>query len=83
MYNTKTGEVKFLPSMLIKRKGCSTVITGDIIVVMGGENETYEVFRRVECFKIGSSSARTHLPSMIEKRQEATAIVLPFKRTYV
>ena len=45
MYDTKTGEIKFLPSMLIKRKGCSAVITGDIIVVMGGENEAYEVLR--------------------------------------
>ena len=37
MYNIKTGKITFLPSMLEKRWGCCAVITGDTIVVMGGE----------------------------------------------
>ena len=41
MYDCKTGKITALPHMLEKRYGCCAVITGDTIVVMGGENEEY------------------------------------------
>ena len=37
MYDSKTGNITELPSMLEKRTGCAAVITGNTIVVMGGK----------------------------------------------
>ncbi|XP_046841746.1 kelch-like protein 12 [Xenia sp. Carnegie-2017] len=39
MYDTKTGKITVLPSMLEKRSCCCAVITDDTIVVMGGWND--------------------------------------------
>ncbi len=50
MYDCKSGKTTALPSMLEKRYGCRAVITGDIIVVMGGMNEKIESLSSVECF---------------------------------
>jgi hypothetical protein len=38
MYDCKTGKITALPSMLEKRYNCCAVITGNTMVVMGGEN---------------------------------------------
>ncbi|XP_046843155.1 kelch-like protein 35 [Xenia sp. Carnegie-2017] len=83
MYDSKTGKITVLPSMLEKRSFCCAVITGDTIVVMGGMNDKYVDLKSVECFEMGSSSSWTYLPSMNEPRRAAIAEVLPFGQKYV
>ncbi|XP_046841963.1 uncharacterized protein LOC124436079 [Xenia sp. Carnegie-2017] len=83
MYDSKTGKIKVLPSMLEKRLGCCAVITGQTIVVMGGRENLWEGLKSVECFQMGSSSSWTYLPSMNESRRGAIAEVLPFGQKYV
>ena len=76
MYDFKTGESNVLPSMLHKRSGCSAIITGNVIVVMGGRNEKGKHLSSVECFTLGGFSWG-ELPPMIKPRCWATAIVMP------
>ncbi len=82
MYNSKTGKTTALPSMLEKRCDCCAAITGNTIVVMGGENEKDESLSSVECFTMGSSTWN-YLPAMNNARQAAVAEVLPSTRKYV
>ena len=82
MYNSKTGKTTALPSMLEKRRNCCAVITGNIIVVMGGVNEKYGNLSSVECFTMGGSTWE-YLPAMNNPRCEAVAEVLPSTRKYV
>ena len=49
MYDSKTGNITELPSMLEKRSACAAVISGNTIVVMGGRGECGRV-RSVEAF---------------------------------
>ena len=80
MYNSITGKTHELPSMLEKRSGCSAVITGNTIVVMGGRGRDNRV-RSVEAFNLGGYSWR-YLPAMNDVRSAATAAVLPTKRQF-
>jgi N-acetylneuraminic acid mutarotase len=80
MYDCKTGKTTALPSMLEKRFGCCAVITGNTIVVMGGENE--KDLSSVECFTMGDSTWE-YLPAMNKVRYGAVAEVLPSTRKYV
>ena len=86
IYDCKTGKTKSLPSMLQERYGCCAVITGDTIVVMGGENvkknANVDTLNSVECFVMGSANWN-YLPAMIEARWGAIAHVLPSTRKYV
>ena len=82
MYDCKTGKITALPPMLEKRWECCAVITGDTIVVMGGENGKDATFSSVECFTMGGFTWE-YLPAMNEARQAATAQVLPSTRKYV
>ena len=77
MYDSKTGNVTELLSMLEERSGCAAVITGNTIVVMGGRGESGRV-RSVEAFTLGGYSWR-YLPVMNDIRSNATATVLPTK----
>ena len=79
MYNSKTGNITELPSMLEERVGCSAVITGNTIVVMGGRGQSGRV-RSVEAFTLGGYSWR-YLPAMNQIRSVPTATVLPTKNT--
>ncbi|XP_046864567.1 spermatocyte protein spe-26-like isoform X2 [Xenia sp. Carnegie-2017] len=83
MYDTKTGKITVLPSMLEKRSCCCAVITDDTIVVMGGLNDKGNYLNSVECFKMGCSSSWKYLPSMNEPRHLSIAEVLPFGQKYV
>ena len=82
MYNSKTGKITALPSMLEKRRGCCAVITGNTIVVMGGVNDKGEYLSSVECFTMGNSTWE-YLPAMNKARCDAVAEVLPSTRKYV
>ena len=72
MFNVTTHEYKKLPSMLEKRSFCTAVIMGDVIVVMGGRNQTD--LSTVEYYVIGESSWQ-ELPAMHLARFGATACV--------
>ena len=78
MYNIRTGKITVLPSMLEKRHSCSAVITGNTIVVMGGQNKN----KTVECFTMGGSTWE-YLPSMNKARSNAVAEVLSYGKKYV
>ena len=82
MYDCKTGKTTALPSMLEKRYKCCAVITGDTIVVIGGNKEQGERLSSVECFTMGNS-AWEYLPAMNKARYGAVAGVLPSTRKYV
>ena len=82
MYNSKTGKITILPSMVEKRFSCCAVITGKTIVVVGGDNEKGEPLRSVECFTIGESSAWKYLPAMNKAKSGAVAEVLSYRRKY-
>ena len=82
MYDCKTGKITVLPSMLEKRWGCCAVITGNTIVVMGGENEEELDLESVECFTMGGSTWE-YLSDMNKARCCAVAEVLPSSRKYV
>ena len=80
MYNSKTGKITALPSMMEKRRDCCAVITENTIVVMGGWNDEY--LSSVECFTMGSSTWQ-YLSAMKYARSRAVAEVLPAGRKYV
>jgi hypothetical protein len=76
MYDSKTGNVTEMPSMLEERTGCAAVISGNTIVVAGGRGNTAGRLRSVEAFTLGGYSWR-YLPFMHDIRSVATATVLP------
>ena len=63
-----------LPSMKHKRWNCSAVVTGNVIVVMGGRNEESGALNSVEMFSFDNYSWE-ELPPMNETRYGATAVV--------
>ena len=71
-FNVTTHAYKKLPSMLEKRRFCTAVIMGDVIVVMGGINKTE--LNSVEYYVIGDSEWK-ELPAMNLARFGATACV--------
>ncbi|XP_046840042.1 influenza virus NS1A-binding protein homolog B-like [Xenia sp. Carnegie-2017] len=75
MYNVKTGQTKMLPSLNHKRCGCSAVILGNIIVVVGGhDGESF--LDSVECLDMSANVWR-ELSSMSMKREYPVAVVSP------
>ena len=72
MFNVTTHEYKKLPSMLEKRRFCTAVIMGDVIVVMGWCYMGH--FNTVEYHVIGARAWRK-LPAMNLGRSYATACV--------
>ena len=85
MFNVTKQEYTRLPSMLEKRRSCAAVITGDVIVAMGGENRGIESkdddwtsLKTVEYYVIGDSTWQD-LPVLNLARVDATACL--YKRT--
>ena len=74
IYNIHSLECKRLPSMLEKRSGCSAVIMGDVIVVMGGETSAYNKIKTVEYYVMGDTTWKK-LPDMNCSRAHGTACV--------
>ena len=76
MYNLTTGESKYLPSMKHKRQGCAAVVTGDVLVVMGGKDENGRYLKSVEAFHF-QNQVWEELPDLNEARAYASAVVKP------
>jgi N-acetylneuraminic acid mutarotase len=77
MYDVKTGKIKKLPCLNHKRAGSAAVITGNVIIVMGGDvYETKTRLNSVECLYLSSNVWR-ELSPMTTKRGYATAVVSP------
>ena len=77
MYDVKTGKIKMLPCLNHKRAASAAVITGNVIIVMGGYvHETKTFLNSVECLDLSSNVWR-ELSPMKTKRSAATAVVKP------
>jgi hypothetical protein len=75
MYDVKRGKVKMLPSLIHRRAGSAAIITGNVIVAMGGydyKTETY--LNSVEFLDLGTNVWR-ELSPMTTKRAFATAVM--------
>ena len=69
LYNVTTGSHRKLPEMTTKRQGCTAVIMGDNIIIMGGDG-----LNSVECFNFNTNTW-TEFPAMNERRWHPTAVV--------
>ena len=77
MYDVKTGKIKMLPCLNHKRAGCAAVITGNVIVVMGGYvYETKTDLNSVECLDLNTNVWR-ELSPMTTKRSCLAAVLQP------
>ncbi|XP_028406699.1 uncharacterized protein LOC114529147 [Dendronephthya gigantea] len=84
IYEVKTGKIKILPRLNHKRAGCTAVITGNMIIVMGGyDYETKTYLNSVECLDLSTNKWR-ELPPMKRERAWATAFLKTnsFKRDF-
>ena len=77
MYDTESGLIDKLPSLIHNRADHSVVICHDVIVVIGGWNNQEGYLNSVEYWKIGSDDNWKELPGMTEKRRDVTAVVIP------
>ena len=75
MYDVNTGKCKMLPSMKYKRRVCTAVVPGDVIVVMGGSNDGRNALKAVKCFDLICQVWEDFRPFMLEGRRHATAVV--------
>ena len=73
IYNVKTEQSQMLPPMRYKRWGCTAVVIGNNIVVLGGYGE--RVLKSVEAFNFESNTWQ-ELPEMSEARYFHTAVVV-------
>ena len=77
MYDVKTGKIKMLPCLNHKRAECAAVITGNVIVVMGGYvYETDTDLNSVECLDLNTNVWR-ELSPMTTKRSCLAAVLQP------
>ena len=77
MYDVKTGKVKMLPSLNHKKGLSAAVITGNVIIVMGGYvYETKTFLNSVEYLDLSSNVWR-ELSPMKTNRSAATAVTKP------
>ena len=74
MYNAKTEQSHMLPPMRGKRQGCSAVVVGNNIVVLGGYGEQGQL-KSVEFFYFERYTWR-ELPEMSQARFFHTAVVV-------
>jgi hypothetical protein len=74
IYNVKTEQSHLLPSMRCKRRGCTAVVIGNNIVVLGGDDER-GTLKSVETFNFESYTWE-ELPEMSKARWLHTAVVV-------
>jgi N-acetylneuraminic acid mutarotase len=77
MYDVKTGKIKMLPCLNHRRAGNAAVITGNVIIVMGG----YDVESKTYLDSVEYLDSRTNvwreLSPMTTKRNAQTAVLKP------
>ena len=73
MYNVKTEQIHMLPPMRCKRWGCTAVVVGNNIVVLGGFGEQGEL-KSVESFNFERNTWQ-ELPEMSRAKHWHTAVV--------
>ena len=77
IYDVKTGKIKMLPCLNHERAGCAAVITGNVIVAMGGYvHETNNRLNSVEFLDLSTNVWR-ELSPMTTKRAGLTAVLKP------
>jgi N-acetylneuraminic acid mutarotase len=77
MYDVKTGKIKMLPCLNHKRSGSAAVITGNVVIAMGGYvYETKTFLNSVEYLDLSTNVWR-ELSPMTTKRSAATAVLKP------
>ncbi len=77
MYDVKTGKIKMLPRLNHKRSGSAAVITGNVIIVMGGYDlETNKYLNSVEYLDL-STNVWKELSPMTTKRTGQAAVLTP------
>ena len=77
MYDVITGRSQVLPCMKQKRSGCTAVLAGKVVVVMGGRRyEKDGYLKSVESFDL-ERHVWQYLPDMLDPRAYATAVVKP------
>ena len=74
-YDTKSEKCSDLPSMNHARRSFSAVISGDVIVVVGGYGNEGKM-KSVECYN-ASEKIWKDLPDMKKARANSTAVVFP------
>ncbi|CAB3990543.1 RING finger 151-like isoform X2 [Paramuricea clavata] len=74
MYDVITGRSQMLLCMKRRRYGCTAVLTGNVVVVMGGRNGVNADLKSVECFDL-ERQVWQDLPDMLEPRVHSTAVV--------
>jgi hypothetical protein len=75
IYNVKTEQSHLLPPMRCKRRGCTAVVIGNNIVVLGGDDERLRDLKSVEAFNFESYFWQ-ELPEMSQARFLHTAVVV-------
>ena len=76
MYDTKSAKCSDFPSMNHSRRGCSAVISGDVILVVGGYGHKGKILKSVECYDVNQKIWKD-LPHMKEARGHSTAVICP------
>ena len=75
-YNVTVKNIKMLPAMNQKRRECTAVLSGNVIVVMGGWTGS-EITNSAEYFDF-ATNMWVDLPPMKEKRCGAPGVAKPF-----
>jgi hypothetical protein len=79
MYDVKTGKIKMLSCLNHKRALGAAVITGNVIIAMGGyDHDTKTCLNSVECLDLNTNVWR-ELSPMTTKRNAATAVLKPIR----
>ena len=73
MFDPISGKCRELPPMSHARRGAAAVTAGDVIVVMGGYDESNRRVRSVECFDLNNKTWNDLAP-MKEARAHVTAV---------
>jgi hypothetical protein len=77
MYDVKTGKIKMLPCLNHKRSGSAAVITGNVVIAMGGYvYETKTFLNSVEYLDLSTNVWR-ELSPMTTKRNCPSAVMKP------
>jgi N-acetylneuraminic acid mutarotase len=77
MYDVKTGKIKMLPCLNHKRAGSAAVITGNVIIAMGGYDFESKTFLDSVEYLDSRTNVWRELSPMTSKRSAAAAVFKP------